>query len=1185
MNILHATTDPDLLTRLRQMLGSANAADIAVGYFFVSGFEAVADEITQLEKVRLLVGRTDRRTLEEVAAGIQQAEALRAHLSGEEVVRRSRRPEVAAQSVATVAQGVAQLPQTDEAQGGVQKLRDFIASGRMEIRSYVKSRLHAKAYLCWYPGHAEPGSAIVGSSNFTLAGFTGNTELNVRVTGDAEMAELKRWFDELWKDSEDITGDIATELERSWALAQTPPYHVYLKALYELYKDQLLTPELEARPRGGPELADFQLDAVARGLRMVDLFGGCFIGDVVGLGKTYIGAELLRQLAYTEKGKPLIICPAGLIPMWERINELFNLGAEVASMSIIVPPGGLVFDEEMEVYSDDDTHTAGVVLQDRYPNRGPVLVDEVHNFRNPLARRHRAIMDYLAGGDHKVVLVSATPQNLGPKDVYYQLRLFLDDIDHGLSIEPLRLEDYFNAVQKWYEYKIEFENWQQDYARWQLERKKAGVKKEPAPVAPEEPKVPYATIDQVLNPTFIRRRRRDIKELYGDEVYVAGKKVNFIDPTLENLPYRLDQVYAKAGPLEDIQEMLGSQEEEDATTPGPRRHKAARYRATDYLLPKHKNAPEFKDLLRAKNRIAALIRYLLFKRLESSVAAFRSTLDMLIRSNRNFRQSLDEGFVPIGATATRLLGGESFDPDELVEVLAKEEARRRAVGAKRSKLVHSIDAFDIVRWKEDLDADYEVLEEIRRRVAPITPADDDKLQALRAFLANPDVAAGKLIIFSEAETTIDYLFGEINPGGQDPTIAKASGSTRDQLQSIIKRFAPKANLKQNERIPGPEVRILLATDIVSEGQNLQDCNRVLNYDLHWNPVRLIQRFGRVDRIGTEHTDIYLHNMWPDLAVDAELDLTDRLLRRIQAFHDFIGLDSKLLSASERVNPGAMYRIYAEKKYADEDDVLDEVASFQRGINLLQKLQQDDHDLWETVVNLPDGIRSAMAERGQPRVETERDRFIQNVLQMETAQLPLASPEVDASIQRQFAEPSKDETVVLLKTADVAVAYAVDSRLKPRPVTPGQLIMAVECGPDERAKPLPKDTNARVMAAFEHFRHDVASRLGKARRPGSDTRLRRYLSKQFNLAREAHKDDPAELQRMGVLQRIFLHHVPGNVLAELAEVRKMELEGVGFIRRLEALRLHFKLNPPDPDEDQAESPSADVIRTICSDGLV
>lgn len=265
-------------------------------------------------------------------------------------------------------------------------------------------------------------------------------------------------------------------------------------------------------------------------------------------------------------------------------------------------------------------------------------------------------------------------------------------------------------------------------------------------------------------------------------------------------------------------------------------------------------------------------------------------------------------------------------------------------------------------------------------------------------------------------------------------------------------------------------------------------------------------------------------------------------------------------------------------------MLDEVASFQRGINLLQKLQQDDPALWETIINLPDGIRSALAVRATPSEDVDRSRFIQNVLQMETAQLPLASPEVDAAVQRQFSEPSKGETVVLLKAADVTAAYAVGSGLKPRPVTPGQLIMAVECGPDEATKPLPDDTNQRVMAAFEHFRHDMSSRLGKARRPGGDTRLRRYLTKQFNLTREAHKDDPAELQRIGVLQRIFLDHVPANVLAELAEVRKMELEGVGFIRRLEALRLHFKLNPPDPEEDGAESPSAEVIRTICSDGL-
>jgi hypothetical protein len=292
-----------------------------------------------------------------------------------------------------------------------------------------------------------------------------------------------------------------------------------------------------------------------------------------------------------------------------------------------------------------------------------------------------------------------------------------------------------------------------------------------------------------------------------------------------------------------------------------------------------------------------------------------------------------------------------------------------------------------------------------------------------------------------------------------------------------------------------------------------------------------------------------------------------------------------LSATERVNEGSMYRIYKEKKLADEDDVLDEVASFQRGINLLQKLQQDDPDLWQTIVELPDGIRSAMKAREMKEPQDEdRARFIQNVLQMEAAQLPMASPQVDAAIQPAFDIPAKGETAVLLNTGDLTAAFAVGSALKPRPVTPGQLITAIECGPDEPAAPFPEDTNERVMAAFKHFQREASSRLGKARRPGTDTRLRRYLSKHLNLAREQAKDDPVELQRVGILQRIFLDHVPRNVLGELAEVRKMQLEGIGLIKRLEALRLHFRLNPPEPDEDGEGAPSTEVIRIVCSDGL-
>ena len=266
---------------------------------------------------------------------------------------------------------------------------------------------------------------MVGSSNLTLAGFTGNTELNVRVTGDAEMEALRDWFDALWADSEDISGALVTELDRSWALAKTPPYHVYLKALYELYYTDVGGGQLTV-PARDQLLANFQLDAVRRGLSMIEAYGGCYVGDVVGLGKTFIGAELLRQLrvSYPNEGPPLILCPAGLKPMWQAFNERFAVGAEVVSHSMIAAPAGAEFDEELGRYVDAAQPGHGIVLEQTYPNRGPVLVDEAHNFRN-INQRSRGLTSYLESGEHKVILLSATPQNLGPMDIYRQLRLFL----------------------------------------------------------------------------------------------------------------------------------------------------------------------------------------------------------------------------------------------------------------------------------------------------------------------------------------------------------------------------------------------------------------------------------------------------------------------------------------------------------------------------------------------------------------------------------------------------------------------------------------------------------------------------------------------------------------------------------------------------------------------------------------
>ncbi len=1162
MSILHSTTDPTLLDRLKQMLGSAERADIAVGYFFMNGFNEVADELGGLQKVRILVGRTDRQVLEEGARGLQQAPALKRRLEEESTVRRRERPAVARQAVDDIATGVSQLPQEAGTEAAVKQLRDLVQDQVIEVRTYVKSRLHAKAYLCWYEGHAEKGSAVVGSSNLTLAGFEGNTELNVRVTGDDEMDALKDWFDNLWQDSVDISEELVEELNRSWAIEQTPPYLVYLKALYELYHSGAGLAELAA-PVRDQQLANFQIDAVRQGLTMIDAHGGCYIGDVVGLGKTFVGAELLRQLSfsYPHDGPPLILCPAGLKPMWEFFNERFGLGGAVVSHSMIVPAGAPQYEEELGRYVDTEPPGRGIVLQETYANRGPVLVDEAHNFRN-INQRSRGLQQYLDAGDHKVVLMSATPQNLGPRDIYRQLSLFLDDRDHGLPIEPVSLEAYFGNAEQWLTHQSRMADYRSEYEDWQTHRRQATP-----PIPPSRPAIPRARIEEVLSHVFIRRRRRDIRDLYGDSAEISGKPVQFPEPTLENINYRLDRVYARAGTFEEITVML-------------QEHKASRYQASEYLWPEAREKDRYTGLLRSRDRVAGLMKVLLLKRLESSVAAFRSTLESLMRSNRHFREALEAGYVPVGALATRLINGQEFNADEAFEILSQEDVQDDSRGT-----AHPVEDFRVGDWIQDLDADHELLRNLHERVQSVRPEDDDKLRALKQFLGRPDVAGGKVLIFSEAETTIDYLYRELSPIGEGDEIERLSGSNRDRAESIVGRFSPRSNLPPERRAGIKEIRILLATDVVSEGQNLQDCARVLNYDLHWNPVRLIQRFGRVDRIGTEHDMIHLQSMWPDVEVDQDLDLTDRLTRRIQLFHDLIGLDNRLLSESEQLNAEAMYRIYRDQKLPDSDDGLDDVSVHQRAVATLQRIREEQPELWSRIENLPDGIRSALLVKPHSLATDQRNGDPPpDPTATEATQPALLSPEhLRQAAPSAFDEPATGETLVLLGAGDLDSCYAVGADLHPRPISPAQFIAHAECEESTPAQPLPAGANERVMAAFARFSKELGQRLGKSRRP-RNTKARRFVSRHLNLARAEEKNNPAEVQRIDELRRIFGGPLPARAEAALSDVHSIQPHGGALLARLEGLRETYRLAVRD-DSGESDTAEPQIVRIICSDSLV
>ena len=271
----------------------------------------------------------------------------------------------------------------------------------MGVRAYLKDRMHAKAYIGYTGLEFAPGTAIIGSTNFSAAGFTGNTELNYPVTHGGNISEVKDWFERLWVESEPVSEKVVDQLKASWPLATPEPYPIYLKVLYELYGETLGQdlPPISAEPP--VELTEYQQDAVAAGLAMLDKHSGCYIADVVGMGKTFIGAEILRQLRsrYRELGDPLVICLASLQGMWERTCDRFGLAdAEVISR-------GRLTDANLR---NDRS------LRKTLRNSGPVLIDEAHGVRNNSQRR-RALLELLKGAkQYKVILLSATPQNLAP---------------------------------------------------------------------------------------------------------------------------------------------------------------------------------------------------------------------------------------------------------------------------------------------------------------------------------------------------------------------------------------------------------------------------------------------------------------------------------------------------------------------------------------------------------------------------------------------------------------------------------------------------------------------------------------------------------------------------------------------------------------------------------------------------
>ena len=1048
MTILHAHSNPQFADHLRSVLADANgqphSVDIAVGYFYLSGFAQVADLLASRPgAVRILIGRTDRPTMAEITAGYSPQEAATGYHTGQ---NRRQEAAAAAETLANVGRNAAIQPQDDASEAGIKSLAALVTGGKVEVRAYLKDRMHAKAYIGYTGIPSAPGTAIIGSANFSAAGFTGNTELNYPVTHGGDVAEIRGWFERLWQEGEPVSDRVVEQLRASWPLAVPDPYLMYLKILYDLYGDAL--GDDAGPPAAAPvELTDFQQDAVATGLTMLERHNGCYIADVVGLGKAYIGAEILRRLVIKDPqaGDPLVVCPPRLAAMWERICDRFGLdNADVVSMSRLT----------------EANYAADRALRKTLRNAGPVLIDEAHNFRNNSQRR-RTLLDFLKSGKrHKTVLLSATPQNLAPRDILRQLELFLDPVHHGLPGIAGDLRRYF-------------------------------------------PDAADAAVDEqageALRHLLLRRRRQDIVHHYPDSE-LNGRPVAFPTTQLLNQQYSLDHAYRKAGGLPQIVSLLQT-------------HQASRYRPGYYLTEAARDKSEYRQMQSQTHSLSALMRALLFKRLESSIPAFRSTLAALIDSNRAFRNGL--------------LAGNVSQDDGSDDAIADAVDAPDAADLDQDTLTIKGEAYDVAdfragEWLDDLDSDHAALQAIYDSVKDLTPADDAKLHAVKSFVTTPGINTEKLLIFTESTVTARYLYDELSHSHDAGTVDILTGTDARGVDKMT-RFSPASN--GHPGLPAEQqIRILIATDVLSEGQNLQDCGRVLNYDLHWNPVTLIQRYGRVDRITTEHEVIHLHNMLPDAGVDQQISLTGRLSARAQSFHDLIGLDDAILQQTERVNRDSIYAIY-DGEMPEQDDALDSIAAAQEANALLNRVRREQQELWNRLLNMPDGLRAARAAD-------------------DTTSLAAGT------------------TLALTVSEGIKQGFRVDADLATHPLSHAETARLAQCQPGIPATALPPDINRRINAALTTASRRPEMAPTPPEPPKRIPANARYIARELGQLRLGQRaaDD---LRRTERLRAAFDGELPGSVNDRIGQLRRDGVSGAALSEALAELepRLPATVAPP------------------------
>jgi len=795
----------------------------------------------------------------------------------------------------------------DDTLKGLDAIRDALDNKKIRIKIYTRAKFHPKTYLVRNEALKSPDYAIVGSSNFTRPGLTKNLELNIFTQEKNQVEAVKMWFSEIWSESEEL---INPEILRVIIphLKLYLPFEVYAKALYEYFLGREKTP-LEWEEKESviyPILDKYQKDGYHQALKIAETWGGALICDSVGLGKTFIGLMLLEYYLHLGKRVLLIVPKSSRKSVWERFIKKY-----------LRPHRRYVYQQTFRIYNHTDfgrEETRAIpneAFEEMKKDTDVIIVDEAHHFRNSGIARSKKLYELCK--EKIVYFITATPINNSLYDLFHLINYFARNRwSYFESIGIRDLRSHFKEAEEKMEREIEFGD-----------------------IQAKAVSTDFLRTDKLLKAILIQRSRAFVKSLETE-----NDKVPFFPERQppKIVEYFLSKVYR--GLYGDIKSAFGRKE--------------PLLRLAIYNPEAYRKRKKDESIERREKQVIGLIRTLLLKRLESSYKAFEASLEGLLFKMFQFAKVHRPKLIKMWEVeyinqwkVVKKHRLERFDLEEESE----EEDEVPNIPEKLEESEYKIDKL-ISLVLDDMTQIVTILSKVYEHLSPKT---DDKLRKLATHLQNEDILKNqKVVIFTEFRDTARYLFKQLKDRYKFTNVEELDSTRNIDREKIIKRFAPYYNCSDEElqdyvgldRKYEP-VRILISTDVLSESLNLQDANIVINYDLHWNPVRLMQRIGRVDRRidltkPIHHDKVYFYNFLPPNELEDLLHLMKKITGKVTRINKTLGLEAPLIRPDDPVETLKLFNERYEGRHSVEEKLRLE----------LNKIAREHPDLYKNLPYLP-----------------------------------------------------------------------------------------------------------------------------------------------------------------------------------------------------------------------------------------